>query len=100
MLASNDPTALAKIVIKQGLSVRQTERLANNVRTSRTSTQGKSADTRQLEVELSHLLGLKVTISGEGERGEVRVAYENLTQLGALLTKLRKQKLLSVSPSF
>ena len=100
LLASNDPTALAKIVIKQGLSVRQTERLANNVRTSRTSTQGKSADTRQLEVELSHLLGLKVTISGEGERGEVRVAYENLTQLDALLTKLRKQKLLSVSPSF
>ena len=100
LLASNDPTTLAKIVIKQGLSVRQTERLVNKLRSSRTVTQGKSADTLQLEVELSHLLGLKVTISGEGERGEVRLAYENLTQLDALLTKLRKQKLAAASPSF
>jgi len=100
LLASDDPTALAKIVIKQGLSVRQTERLANKVSTSRGLTQGKNADTRRLEVELSHLLGLKVTISGEGEQGEVRIAYGNLTQLDALLEQLRKQKSLGASASF
>lgn len=100
LLASNDPTLFAKIVIKQGLNVRQTERLVNKVRSGGTSPKGKSPDTRQIEAELSHLLGLKVTISGEGERGEVRIAYENLTQLDVLFTKLRKQNLLGVSPSF
>lgn len=100
LLASNDPTFFAKIVIKQGLNVRQTERLVNKVRSGGTSPQGKSPDTRQIEAELSHLLGLKVTISGEGGRGEVRIAYENLTQLDVLFTKLRKQNLLGVSPSF
>ena len=99
LLASNDPIALAKIVIKQSLSVRQTERLVNKGRSRRTLGQAKSADTHQIEVELSHLLGLKVTISGEGERGDVRIAYQNLTQLDGLLTKLRNQKALRESPS-
>ena len=95
LLAAKDPTGLAKMVIKQGLSVRQTEKLVNRLHVSKTRVQGKSADTRTLEAELSLVLGLKVTISGDAERGDVRIAYRNLSQLDRLIAKLRNQKSVS-----
>ena len=100
LLAAKDPTGLAKIVIKQGLSVRQTEKLVNRLHVSKTRVQGKSADTRTLEAELSLVLGLKVTISGDAERGDVRIAYRNLSQLDRLIAKLRNQKSVSEASSF
>ena len=100
LLAAKDPTALAKKVIKQRLSVRQTERLVNRLHISKTLVQGKSADTRALEAELSLVLGLKVTISGDAERGDIRIAYRNLSQLDRLIAKLRDQKLVSEPSSF
>ncbi|HIO01311.1 MAG: Chromosome-partitioning protein ParB [Alphaproteobacteria bacterium MarineAlpha9_Bin5] len=100
LLAAKDPTGLAKMVIKQGLSVRQTEKLVNRLHVSKTRVQGKSADTRTLEAELSLVLGLKVTISGDAERGDVRIAYRNLSQLDRLIAKLRNQKSVSEASSF
>ena len=100
LLAAKDPTALAKKVIKQSLSVRQTERLVNRLHNSKTLVQGKSADTRSLEAELSLALGLKVTISGDAERGEVRIAYRTLSQLDRLIAKLRNQKSVSEPSGF
>ena len=100
LLAAKDPTGLAKVVIKQGLSVRQTEKLVNRLHVSKTRVQGKSADTRTLEAELSLVLGLKVTISGDAERGDVRIAYRNLSQLDRLIAKLRNQKSVSEASSF
>ncbi|MFP6718477.1 MAG: ParB/RepB/Spo0J family partition protein [Alphaproteobacteria bacterium] len=100
LLAAKDPTGLAKMVIKQGLSVRQTEKLVNRLHVSKTRVQGKSADTRTLEAELSLVLGLKVTISGDAERGDVRIAYRNLSQLDRLIAKLRNQQSVSEASSF
>ena len=100
LLAAKDPTGLAKVVIKQGLSVRQTEKLVNRLHVSKTRVQGKSADTRTLEAELSLVLGLKVTISGDAERGDVRIAYRNLSQLDRLIAKLRNQNSVSEASSF
>ena len=100
LLAAKDPTGLAKVVIKQGLSVRQTEKLVNRLHVSKTRVQGKSADTRTLEAELSLVLGLKVTISGDAERGDVRIAYRNLSQLDRLIAKLRNQQSVSEASSF
>lgn len=100
LLAAKDPTGLAKMVIKQGLSVRQTEKLVNRSHVSKTRVQGKSADTRTLEAELSLVLGLKVTISGDAERGDVRIAYRNLSQLDRLIAKLRNQQSVSEASSF
>ena len=100
LLAAKDPTGLAKMVIKQGLSVRQTEKLVNRLHVSKTRVQGKSADTRTLEAELSLVLGLKVTISGDAERGDVRIAYRNLSQLDRLIAKLRNQNSVSEASSF
>jgi ParB family chromosome partitioning protein len=37
---------------------------------------------------LSTELGLKVTIAGSGERGELRIAYRTLEQLDALCRRL------------
>lgn len=100
LLAAKDPVEMAKIVIKQQLNVRQTEKLVSKSRVKSASAKGKSADTLELEAELSLLLGFKVTISGEGDRGDVRIAYRNLSQRERIIARLQNQQVARQSSNF
>jgi ParB family chromosome partitioning protein len=95
LLAVADPDALAEKISTQGLSVRDIERVGqkeaqqSTLRAkSTTPVAAKDADTRALEKSLSENLGLFVTISHKGEKGELKIRYNTLEQLEALCQKL------------
>ena len=94
LITSSDPTALANVVVKRGLSVRETERLAKRssqttkpAGTDRVKAGGtKDADTRAIEADLSASLGLKVSIDhfGSDQGGILSVKYLTLDDLDRL----------------
>lgn len=92
LLNAADPVVLAEQVVKKGLNVRQTERLATEkggVKQRKPRAQkDKDADTLALERDLSNLLGLKVAIEFQGRGGQVVIHYETLEQLDDILYRL------------
>lgn len=90
LLNTEQPIEFAKQVIKDGLNVRQTEKLAQTATGPRPSPGAppKDADTQALEKNLSSLLGLTVTITSRGEKGQLAIRYTNLDQLGDVLKRL------------
>jgi ParB family chromosome partitioning protein len=101
LITSDDPSGLAKKVVAEGLTVRQTERLAKGAAepkepkgqgaTSRPrGSSEKDADTKALEGDLSATLGMGVSIEHEpgGESGRVVIRYHSLDQLDDLCMKL------------
>lgn len=96
LLSARDPEKLARLVLQKGLSVRETERLAQEPEeAARTKPARKlsvrNADIAALEKELSDLLGLKVALKHhESGRGELHIAYGTLEQLDSVCRKLRR----------
>jgi len=96
ILTAPDPRGLAQRVLKEGLNVREVERIAqlakdekHGPRTSAATADAKSADTRALEQSLSNALGLEVTINDKNGAGDVKVAYKTLDQLDEVIRRLR-----------
>ena len=91
LLNAADPDGLAATVVRQGLNVRQTEKLAQDDKAGgrqKKPRPAKDADTAALEKGLSNLLGLKVTIDFHGESGRLLISYRTLEQLDDLLQRL------------
>ena len=94
LITADDPIGLAREVVKRGLSVRQTEKLAK-VGTKKASSKNnelsaKDADTRALEDDLAAALGMRLKIdhtSGK-ESGTVTVTYRTLEELDELCRRL------------
>lgn len=92
LISAPDPLAIATKVVAQGLSVRETEKLAQafHQRQPRQSAEQrkaeKDADTRALEADLSANLGMSVSIDhgAAGEGGSLRISYRTLEQLDML----------------
>jgi ParB family transcriptional regulator, chromosome partitioning protein len=97
ILASDDPLDLARRVVAEDLSVRQTERAAKPEAVEfETHPHGKhkrkrkaDANVAALERELSHALGLQVKITFDGKGGHLSIRYKSLDQLDGVLKKLR-----------
>jgi len=87
-----DPEAVARRIVEEGLSVREAESLrqARPVGRKRPRAE-KDADTKALEKAISDHLGLKVTVNHKpgGESGEIRIAYKTLDQLDDIARRLR-----------
>jgi len=93
LLGTADPTALASKVVKNGLNVRQTERLAAETtgaapRRKAAPKPEKDSDTIALERELSTLLGVSVEIRFDGVGGALVLTYRSLEQLDDILHRL------------
>lgn len=92
LITSPNPSALARRVIAEGLSVRETERLAKAVSQKaarpKTASAGhqKDVDTRALEADLSANLKMSVRINHEpgGETGLLTIRYNTLDDLDLL----------------
>jgi ParB family chromosome partitioning protein len=89
LVTAKDPSALARQITADGLSVRQTEALAKRSPGARPSARRapeKDADTRALEGDLAaHLkMGVTVTHKDVDGAGELRIRYRSLDQLDAL----------------
>jgi ParB family chromosome partitioning protein len=103
LLNATDPLGLAERVVAKGLNVRQAERLVQDEKTPRSGRPGaarpgeggtpasslaKDPDTLALERDLSGLLGLKVSISFQGQGGSLTIHYQTLEQLDDVLQRL------------
>ena len=105
LITSPDAVRLANEVIRRGLSVRDTERLAKTVlqpggvRTRKTGDgTEKDADTRAIETDISANLGMLVQIrhNGPDEGGVLSIRYRTLEDLDLLcdvLSKIRRDML-------
>ena len=95
LVTSDDPAALAKRILAEGLSVRQAEALAQQPAQQPKPSAGlsapreKDADTLALEKTLSDVTGLAVTISHGKKGGDLKIAYKTLEQLEELCRRLR-----------
>ena len=102
LLTSPNPERLAEVVLKEGLSVRATEKLAktdtsisdpkDQDRRSSIETRKKSLDpdTLSAQNQLEEALGLKVILNVKGETGEMIIKYETLEQFDYIFEKLQK----------
>jgi ParB family chromosome partitioning protein len=95
LITANDPIGLAREVVQQGLSVRQTEKLAKggSIKPSPSNsnaTPAKDADTRALEKDLAAALGMRLSIDHTPgkESGTLTVKYATLEELDELCRRL------------
>ncbi len=98
LVTADNPQALAKRIVEEGLSVRQAEMLAQEKLETKSSegrqgkpkTTEKPADIRALEQTLEDNLGLKIDLRhGNNEKGELRIKYSNLDQLDEVCRRLQ-----------
>jgi len=98
LLSANDPEALAALIVKKGLSVREAERLASGAgeasktlqktKPSSPPSRTKDADTRSLEGDLEAALGVSVAIEHGKKGGCVTLTYDTLDQLDDICRRL------------
>ena len=99
-LKVNKRKEIADKIIRNDLSVRATERLAEKVkdelrpeRRKRKKTsdadKAKAAEIAAVERELMTLLGTKVHIDGDDKRGKIELEYYSLDELNRLIDSLR-----------
>ncbi len=101
LLVADDPEALARKVVRQGLNVRQVERLVQKPKPDRAAVEpkqkaedvplGKDSNTRELEHRLSEKLGLSVDIRFDGKGGSLTVHYHSLEQLDDVVRRLGRE---------
>ncbi|MGB0749754.1 MAG: ParB/RepB/Spo0J family partition protein [Magnetospiraceae bacterium] len=94
LLGSEDPVAMARQVVAEGLNVRQTEALmkkADGVKVAPDAKKAppeKDADTLALERDLEEMLGLKTEITFTPQGGTLVLHYKTLEQLDDVLNRL------------
>ncbi len=102
ILTAPDPERLAQEIVARGLSVRQAEALAKKARPGaaepsqnsvRRERQSADPDLAALEQQLGDMLGLKVKVSNDGNRGTVTLHYSSLDQLDMLCQRLSGEQI-------
>jgi ParB family chromosome partitioning protein len=90
LIGARDPLALAEMVVKRGLNVRQTEQLAklDGSHAAAPRAAAKDTDTLALERDLGNLLGLAVEIKLRRNGGALVLNYSSLEQLDDILHRL------------
>ncbi|MBY4894274.1 ParB/RepB/Spo0J family partition protein [Rhodobacteraceae bacterium N5(2021)] len=95
LITADDPIALARRAVKDGMSVREVEKAAKSLgelrkKKPRHAASEKDADTRILESDLSRILGMGVVIDHDANAGggKLSIKYKDLSQLDDLLRLL------------
>ena len=93
LLGHPNADRLASDIVKQGLSVRDVEKLVADKKSSKGGSKSKKpaekdTDTRALEKSIADNLGLSVAIQHEKDGGHVRVSYKTLEQLDEVVRRL------------
>jgi ParB family chromosome partitioning protein len=98
LITAENPQELAKRVVENGLSVRETELLAqkqaqaSEERGAKSKSKAqKDADTLALEKTLSDVLGLKVSIDHKERGGKIEIKYRTLEQLDDVCQRLQSR---------
>jgi len=89
LIGTNDPVALARVIIARGLNVRQTERLAKKG-PPRPRTQRADANVKALEHDLAEAIGLDVAVRHAPKHGgALTIKYKTLDQLYDVVRRLK-----------
>lgn len=93
LLGHPNADRLASDIVKQGLSVRDVEKLVADKKPSKGGSKSKKpaekdTDTRALEKSIADNLGLSVAIQHDKDGGHVRVSYKTLEQLDEVVRRL------------
>jgi ParB family transcriptional regulator, chromosome partitioning protein len=95
LISADAASELARRVVSEGLSVRQTEQLAHQKgvpirqpQKARAGRVAKDPDTLALERRVSDILGLAVSIDHRNAGGTMHIRYSTLEQLDDILRKL------------
>lgn len=95
LITAEHPDVLAERIIRDGLSVRQAEALAQGggkpaaPKVKADNDENKDADTRALEKLLSDVTGMRVTVNHHAKGGDVRIHYATLEQLDEICRRLQ-----------
>jgi len=98
MIADKDTQIeIAQQIVKFGASVREAERLAGSVgeksrKTQKRKRAEKPTGFKDIEEELTSLLGTRVTIEGSENGGNISVKYYSREQLKGLIDDIRRLK--------
>ena len=96
LVATENPSELARLIVRKGLSVREAEKLAKSPKAGGKKAprrpSEKDADTRALEADLSANLGMKVVLThADGQQGgSLTVSYKSLEDLDNLCRALTR----------
>jgi len=100
LIGAADPEALALKVMEQGLSVRDTERLARSAKPGRSPAPrgtggdgGANTDIAALETQLGDMVGLKVRITHGAKGGTITLQYSTLDQLDMVCQRLSGERI-------
>jgi ParB family transcriptional regulator, chromosome partitioning protein len=97
LLGVPDPIATAKLILAQGLNVRQVEALVHDIGGSAPKPRParpvlvKDADTLALEKRVGDILGLDVRVDHKGPEGTMHIKYRDLDQLDDILRRLDRK---------
>jgi ParB family chromosome partitioning protein len=93
VMQAKDPSALAKDIAAQGLTVRQAEeaaRKSQGIAAPKAPSSGRrDPELDALEAQISETLGLQVAIEARGRRGTVTLKFSDLDQLDTIIAKLQ-----------
>lgn len=87
-LKGGEQCEAAALVVRRGLTVRQTEALVRRMQQPTGPDKTPDPDLARLEQDLSEHLGTPVAIQDRGGKGAVRIEYHSLDQLDGLLARL------------
>lgn len=89
----NRQIALAEMAIREGLSVRQIEKLAKENKTGRAKAKArpktKNADVIRVEEDLKEVLGTKVNLNQKGKKGKIEIEFYSKEDLERLIELLK-----------
>ncbi|WP_455480736.1 ParB/RepB/Spo0J family partition protein [Bartonella sp. B12(2025)] len=93
LITVDNPQDLAEKIIREGLSVRQTEMLVayeqENPRVKKRTSVEKDAETKSLEKLLADMIGMKVIIRHGKKGGDLKIHYSSLEQLDDICRRLQ-----------
>lgn len=83
--------ALCERIVKEGLSVRETEKLAAEIGKPKKKAvkKQKSPDVKRVESELKDILGTRVNIEHKGAKGRIEIEFYSRDELERLLEMLK-----------
>ncbi len=94
LLSAAHPESLARRAVEAGLSVRETERLAQREVPEPAAAAAKESDLVGIAEEFSRLLGVvvRIAVRGESELGAVTIRFTGIAKLRELIERLRQSE--------
>jgi len=96
LLTAPNPEALAKVIIKRDLNVRQTEKIVRRLTSTSDELEKQKKNPKDpeivaLEKDLSYNLGLDIKITNKNEKGQIIISYHSLAELDSILRRLERK---------